>query len=300
MTDADCVAFLQWALPRLRMHWSGFRKVRRQVCRRIDRRCAALGLASIADYRRLLETTPGEWTALDELCRVTISRFARDRAIWIELATDMLPDLAREASRAGRTKVRAGSAGCGAGEEPFSLAIAWQLAVAPRWPAIALDVLATDIDEVQLGRAAVATFPSGALRELPDAWRAAAFDRVEDGERLRDRFRAPVHFARHDIRTAPPEGPFDVVLCRNLAFTYFDDSIQREVAASLRAVLRAGGALVVGIHERLPDGVSGFEARSRCIYTAARALQSRAIDQPGADHGDLGSDEQERRYVQTR
>ncbi|MCZ6546022.1 MAG: chemotaxis protein CheR, partial [Chloroflexi bacterium] len=31
MKDTECVGFLQWALPRLRLHWRGFRKVRGQV-----------------------------------------------------------------------------------------------------------------------------------------------------------------------------------------------------------------------------------------------------------------------------
>lgn len=213
MTDAECVAFLQWALPRLHLRWAGFRRVRRQVCRRIDRRRAALGLANTAAYRSVLEATPGEWAVLDGLCRVTISRFARDHAVWSEL-------------------------------------------------------VATDIDEVQLGRAATASFPAGALRELPEAWRRAAFESRNDQEQLRERLRAKVRFARHDVRTTPLDGPFDLVLCRNLAFTYFDDPTQREVAALLRATTRPGGVLVLGIHERLPERVAGWAPYARCIHVA--------------------------------
>jgi hypothetical protein len=55
MTDADCVALLQWALPRMGMRWPGFRKVRRQVCKRIARRIADLGLPDLAAYRAHLE-----------------------------------------------------------------------------------------------------------------------------------------------------------------------------------------------------------------------------------------------------
>lgn len=269
MTDADCIAFLQWALPKLHLRWPGFRKVRRQVCRRIDRRRSALGLADVAAYRALLEARPDEWRVLDELCRVTISRFARDQAVWAELAADVLPRLARDARRAGRASVRAWSAGCGAGEEPFTLAIAWELAVAPHWPDLALDVLATDIDEAQLGRATTASYPPGTLRELSEEWRRAAFEHVAGQERLHDRFRSHVRFARHDVRTAPPAGPFDLVLCRNLSFTYFDEFAQRQVAASLHSVLRPGGVLVVGIHEDLPDGAAGFTLSSRCLYVAS-------------------------------
>lgn len=45
MTDADCVTFLQWVLPQLRLRWAGFRRIRRRVCKRIERRIGELGLA---------------------------------------------------------------------------------------------------------------------------------------------------------------------------------------------------------------------------------------------------------------
>lgn len=51
MNDADCVAFLQWALPRLGLHWPGFRKIRGQVCKRIARGCSLLALPDVATYR---------------------------------------------------------------------------------------------------------------------------------------------------------------------------------------------------------------------------------------------------------
>jgi chemotaxis protein methyltransferase CheR len=52
---------------------------------------------------------------------------------------------------------------------------------------------------------------------------------------------------------------FDLVLCRNLAFTYFDVAGQHAVVAVLAGVVRPGGALVLGKHEALPGGVEGFE-----------------------------------------
>jgi chemotaxis protein methyltransferase CheR len=55
MTDTECVDFLQWALPRLGLRWQGFRKVRRQVCRRESGRIAELGLGEADAYRFYLE-----------------------------------------------------------------------------------------------------------------------------------------------------------------------------------------------------------------------------------------------------
>jgi chemotaxis protein methyltransferase CheR len=174
--------------------------------------------------------------------------------MWTVLVDDVLPRLAREAPGPA---VHAWSAGCGAGEEPFTLAIAWPAA----------DVLATDIDDAQLARAAAATFPISSLRELPAEWRAAGFDERDGEAHVRDAVRARVRFAHHDLRTAPPAGPFDLVLCRNLAFSYFDEPTQEALTASLRGVMRTGSAFVVGGDERLTDE-RDFAPHAHGIYLA--------------------------------
>jgi chemotaxis protein methyltransferase CheR len=235
MSDAECVDFLQWALPRLRLRWAGFRKVRRQVCRRISRRLAELRLADAAGYRAFLERHPEEWALLDGFCRVTISRFWRDRAVFDALRADVLPAL-------GPT-VSAWSAGCASGEEPYSLVLA------AADGGVAITVLATDVDAALLERARAARYPDSSLRDLPATLRERAFD---DGC-LRPEYRAPVEFVRHDVRAGAPDGPFDVVLCRNVVFTYFCEESQREVGRRLVASLRPRGALVVGAHEAPPD-----------------------------------------------
>ncbi|MEA3428672.1 MAG: hypothetical protein U9Q84_05565, partial [Thermodesulfobacteriota bacterium] len=65
MKDAKCIQFLQWALPRLRMRWPGFRKVRRQVCKRINRCISELRLNDVESYRKYLQVHPDEWGYLD-------------------------------------------------------------------------------------------------------------------------------------------------------------------------------------------------------------------------------------------
>ena len=49
-----------------------------------------------------------------------------------------------------------------------------------------------------------------------------------------------------------------MILCRNLVLTYFAESLQRQVLGQISARLQAGGALVIGQHEALPQGVAGF------------------------------------------
>ncbi len=255
MSDADCVSFLQWALPRLRMRWAGFRRVRRQVCRRIERRRQELGLPDLEAYRAYLERTPDEWPILDGLCRVTISRFYRDRRLFATLGAEVLPAVAAGARTRGERTLAVWSAGCASGEEPYTLALMWDLELARRFPELRLRVVATDTDPALLRRAREACYGAGSLRELPYHWLSQAFVRRGRLHCLRPAHKQAVELRRHDVRHGAPDGRFHLVLCRNLVFTYFDLELQRELAGWLAACLCAGGALVVGAHERIPDGV---------------------------------------------
>jgi len=260
MKDADCIAFLQWALPHMGLEWAGYRRVRRLVCKRIDRRCRQLGLRDTRAYRLWLETMPAEWDELRALCSIPISRFYRDRAVFDSLARVVLPALAEAAEERGQRSLECWSAGCASGEEPYTLSMVWQLGLARYAATLNLRVLATDIDQSLLERAGVACYGASALKELPESWRESAFERRAAQYCLRERFRAPVSFAREDLSARMPEQAFDLILCRNLAFTYFDSSVQQDVAHRIAQRLRRGGALVIGIHEQLPPQVSGLAA----------------------------------------
>lgn len=257
--DDDCVRFLQWALPRLRLRWPGFRRVRGQVCKRVARRLADLGLDGLDGYRDHLGEDPREWRVLDRLCRVTISRFWRDRGTFATLDRAILPELASRAATAGGDRLAIWSCGCASGEEPYSLAILWAHRVQPRFPTLELRILATDLDLHLLRRGVRGVYTGGSVRELPAELATAGLEAQGRAFRVADHVREPVSFAQHDVRSGAPGGPFDLVLCRNLVFTYFDDDLQLEVGRRLVEMLRPGGALVIGGHEELPHGLAGLE-----------------------------------------
>ena len=254
MSDADCVAFLQWALPRIQMRWRGFRRVRKQVCKRLSRRLRELGLESLNDYRRHLEADPREWAVLGYICRITISRFYRDRAVFDTLRDPALPALGRGILARGDTAFRCWSAGCASGEEPYSLRLAWDLDATGHVPGVELLVVATDLDDHLLERARTACYSAGSLRELPPEWIPAAFARADDSLCVRAEFRTGIDFVREDIRSEMPSGPFDLVLCRNLVFTYFEQEEQVRLLQRMLHRLVAGGLLVLGGQEALPEG----------------------------------------------
>jgi chemotaxis protein methyltransferase CheR len=259
VVDSEGVAFLQWCLPRLGLRWPGFRKVRRRVYKRIDRRIGELGLPDVAAYRGHLECHPEEWPVLDTFCRIPISRFYRDRAVFECLGREVLPDLARIATAAGDRELSAWSLGCASGEEPYTLSVVWHERCAPRFPTLGLRIVATDVDADGLARAARGCYRPGSLKDLPSDLLPRAFIASGPELCLKPPYRSGIVFLEQDVRTAAPRELFHLVLCRNVAFTYFDDARQRETLRAIEERLVPGGALVVGSTESLPAGAKGFE-----------------------------------------
>ncbi len=258
MPDKDCVEFLQSHLPRLELRWAGYRKVRRTVCKRLGRRLRELGLENLHAYATLLEQDPDEWHKLEGCCRIPISRFYRDRKVFDTLARRVLLDLAQRAVARGDCRVRCWSAGCASGEEPYSLRIAWSQYAERAHAGIRIGILATDAEPTMLRRAAQACYGKGSLKDLPSGALDQAFVSHNDSYCLRPEFKEGVCFVLEDIRSEPPEEHFDLILCRNLVFTYFDEALQAKVLSRLDAHLRPGGYLVIGGHERLPAKTEGF------------------------------------------
>ena len=65
LTDADCVEFLQTVLPRLGLHWPGFRKVRGLLRKRLGRRLRELRISDLGAYMPYLEKHRAEWGSID-------------------------------------------------------------------------------------------------------------------------------------------------------------------------------------------------------------------------------------------
>jgi chemotaxis protein methyltransferase CheR len=246
-------------MPRLRLRWEGYRKVHRQVCKRLTRRMEELGLPAFSAYKAYLEGNPREWPVLDSLCGITISRFYRDRGVFDALRTRLLPSIAADVLRAGGKEVLCWSAGCATGEEPYTLQIIWRTGVVPATGQdIPLRIIATDVNEVLLERGRRGRYPGSSLRDLPGQLREA-FVPCDDGYSVRELFRENVEFLRQDIRQQLPEGTFHLILCRNLVFTYFDEGLQRETLRRITEKLMPGGILVIGRREFLPNGVTGIK-----------------------------------------
>lgn len=265
MKDGDCVEFLQWALPRLHLRWPGYRKVRRQVCRRVDHRLQELSLSGFSEYRTYLESHPLEWSVLDTFCWISISRFYRDQAVFQYLGQEVLPQLAQRALHRRADALRIWSIGCASGEEPYTLAVLWMLDLQPRFPALTPEILGTDADAQAIERARLGRYSTRSVKDLPSAWLAQAFVPSAGDVSLKAEHRKSVHLIVQDIRTAQPGGLFDLILCRNVAFTYFDEATQRATLRRIAERLVPEGALLIGKSEQLPEATSEVESWNEAL-----------------------------------
>jgi chemotaxis protein methyltransferase CheR len=138
--------------------------------------------------------------------------------------------------------------------------VLFRLGLLPMFQGLRLELLATDADEALLDRARRGCYPPGTLRELPHEWTARAFALTVEGEQyIASEFQEDITFRCEDLRVEMPDGPFHLVLCRNVAFTYFAPPLQREVLARLVKRLVPGGLLVIGAHESLPESAPHLE-----------------------------------------
>ena len=230
--------------------------------RRIGNRMISVGIARVADYLAYLEENEDEVRALVGRLTIKVSRFYRNAATFDHLRTCVIPELAR-----GGAPLQLWSAGCGRGEEAYTLAML--LADA----GVEGTVHATDIDPEALEQAAAATYGADALDDLPCELAARYLEPVRHAAdpryRVSEAVRRRVSFSRRDITNdGPPTAgaTCDLVAFRNVAI-YLRREAHESVFARLLAALRPGGYLCLGEAEWPPAAV---EARLQC---AARKLR---------------------------
>jgi chemotaxis protein methyltransferase CheR len=190
------------------------------------------------------------WTSIAEGVLQSDTRFFRDRALFQRLRDEILPALA--AKKAGGL-IRIWSAGCGSGQEPYSLAIV--LDEMRNEGGFAADLLATDVSERALEKARTGLFTQFEVqRGLPIRKLIAHFEKSGDLWRISDRMRAGVKFQAHNLLGAPPAGAHDLIFCCH-TLTQFEPSLRREALGRLANALSPDGMLIVGAGEAAPEGM---------------------------------------------
>ncbi len=240
---------------------------RELVYGRLVRRLRKLGLATFADYCKLVERGhPEELQELANAITTNLTSFFRENHHFEQLANEVLPQLERK--RFATRRLRLWSAGCSTGEEPYSLAMILREALAHlrNWD---VKLLATDIDSNVLATADAGVYRADRFQGVP-AERVKRWFAPAAGQ--------PGHFAASaELKTLitfkqlnlldpwPMKGPFDIIFCRNVVI-YFNKTTQRELFDRMAELQEPGALLFIGHSENLYNVTHRYKLISRTIY----------------------------------
>ena len=203
----------------------------------------------------LLSTPPTrqQLNALATHLTVGETYFFRERRVFDALAGRILPELLYH--RRGREqRLRLWSAACCTGEEPYSLAILVDqlLGGSPDWQ---VTILATDINERFLQKAAAGVYGEWSFRDSPAEFKERYFSRSPEGRFVIDpEIKRRVKFMHMNLaRDAVPSVKtdtfaMDVILCRNLLM-YFTPPQAQQLVERFHGALTDGGWLAVAPSE---------------------------------------------------
>ncbi len=257
-----------------------FRAYRRSTLeRRIQSRMASVSAPTYGAYLRRLERDPAEAGLLCDWLTIKVSRFFRNARTYRRLDAVLRE---QRAALAPGERLRIWSAGCGRGEEPYSLAM---LLCGLPGPAPAGAICATDVDPGALDVARRACFPPEALEELDADLRSRHLAASSDPRRpyrVAEPVASLVTFLPHDLTASdrPPwSGGFHLVCCRNVLI-YLTPAAQRRVFDLLLGSLVPGGHLCLGRAEMPPPSLL---ARLGTVDDAAHVFRARAPSQQGIE-----------------
>ena len=227
------------------------------VSRRLARRMAACKFEAVEDYAAHLEQSPAELETLLHDLLIGVTRFFRDGEGYAALSSEIEQRLFQsEWNREYRVWV----AGCGTGEEAYSLAITLEdlfrsQGMEPNYRVFATDVHRGALQTASAGRYAVDHVEPSTLRRLTPY--------VVEDEAGYVAFNADVRkrivFAPHNLISDAPYSRMDLVTCRNVLI-YFAPKVQKRVLASLHFALNPQGLLWIGPSESLSDLAPAFRA----------------------------------------
>lgn len=195
------------------------------------------------------------------------------------LKDEVLRSVAERVQARKRHEIRILSAGCAAGEEPYTIAMLLRdFRGLP--PGMRLRITGIDLDPEALRRAREGSYTENAFRRIEKPVRDRFFTLNGDGRwKIAEDLRQMVRFERANLAASDWPGRLpkqDVIFCRNVLI-YFDERGMQTAVESFYSALDPGGCLFLGHAESL--------SRVPTKFVAVRRPGAIYYQKPDADHG---------------
>jgi chemotaxis protein methyltransferase CheR len=211
------------------------------------------------------------FVGLIDALSTNLTSFFRESNHFDYLRLTLLPKLMAEKKRRGVNRLRAWSAGCSSGEEPYSLAMvlheATHSSTESGWDT---KLLASDISTRVLAKARRGLYEDKRIEGIPPHLRAKFVTNVRDEKGLQGQIspeiRSIISFRQVNLMQSWPfAGPFDFIFCRNVMI-YFDKPTQQKLVGRFHDILIPQGTLFTGHSESLTGIKHRFKYVAPTIY----------------------------------
>ncbi|MFP8965270.1 CheR family methyltransferase [Pokkaliibacter sp. CJK22405] len=236
------------------------------VYSRLARRLRDRKLGSFKAYVALLRVDADEFVQFINAMTTNLTAFFREKHHFDYLQQHTIPQFHAR----GRHQIRAWSAGCSFGAEPYTLAMT--LRSHPRIDTRQWDIriTASDIDTRVLKSAEDGVYDEMQVLDLPADLRQRWFWRGKGGQsgkvKVKDELRHLIDFrAINLIKHWDLGATMHFIFCRNVMI-YFDNATQERLLNHMADSLEDGGLLFVG-HSEAPGRLTDrFELIGKTIY----------------------------------
>ncbi|WP_052766039.1 CheR family methyltransferase [Aurantiacibacter gangjinensis] len=184
--------------------------------------------------------------------------FFRDRAMFDQLATKVLPRIAERKAIAKSISILC--AGCSTGQEALSLAMLFQ-DQRSRWADWTISIDGVDVSQSAINSARSAVYSQFEVqRGLSVAQMLAHFTETPTGWEANDALRQMTQFRVHNLlEPLGGSAQYDLILCRNVLL-YFDEPTRQKVLGRLVERLDPAGWLMLGAGETIADKASPLKS----------------------------------------
>lgn len=238
---------------------------------RLAKRLRLLKIRAFSEYIDYAINDPSgkEFTMLIDSLSTNLTSFFRESQHFDYLNRVFYPAMLQRKSAAKDFRIRAWSAGCSSGEEPYTIAITLLdvLQGQGRWD---VKVLATDISTKVLGIAKRGIYEKKRVEPVsPQQKQKYLLHTKVDGQQcyeVSNALREVITFGQLNLMEQwPIQGPIDFIFCRNVMI-YFDKQTQQRLVGRYWDLLDSGGVLFTGHSESLTGIEHKFKYVQPTIY----------------------------------